>query len=170
MNRLRVSNSNSELTVREIHPSDDPQLEALIKAVMTEIGASGEGYSIHDPEVLAMSQNYGGPRSGYFVLIRGNQVLGGAGFAQLTDASETTCELRKMYFSPAARGRGKAQEMLNLIFDRARKAGYTKMYLETIASATAARKLYERNGFVQIGCAEGNTGHSGCDTFYDREL
>ena len=158
------------MLIRDVQPHDDAQLSDLIRAVMTEIGATGDGYSINDPEVLAMSQNYAPSRAGYVVLVDGSRVLGGAGFAQLTGATEEVCELRKMYFLPEARGLGKAQEMLTDIFDRAKAAGYTKMYLETIESAAAARKLYERNGFVQIGCALGSTGHGGCDTFYERRL
>lgn len=157
-------------TIREIRPQDDPQLAELIRQVMTEIGAIGEGYSINDPEVQAMSQNYIGQRARYFVLVDGDQVLGGGGFAQLIDASDDVCELRKMYFMPQARGLGKAQEMLNLIFDEAKAAGYTKMYLETIVGADKAIALYERNGFRKISCPQGNTGHSGCDTFYEKEL
>ena len=159
-----------QTTIREIRPEDDPQLADLIKQVMTEIGAIGEGYSINDPEVQAMSQNYTGPRARYFVLVDVDQVLGGGGFARLTDAPQTTCELRKMYFLPGARGLGKAQEMLNLIIDEAKAAGYTKMYLETITGADKAIALYERNGFTKSPCSQGNTGHSGCDTFYERDI
>ena len=159
-----------QTNIREVRPQDDPQLADLIKNVMTEIGASGEGYSIHDPEVQAMSQNYIGPRARYFVLVDDDQVLGGGGFAHLIDATEDVCELRKMYFLPQARGLGKAQEMLNLIFEHAKAACYTKMYLETIIGADKAIALYERNGFTKSPCSQGNTGHSGCDTFYERDL
>jgi ribosomal protein S18 acetylase RimI-like enzyme len=159
-----------QVIIREIRPEDDAQLAELIKQVMTEIGASGEGYSINDPEVLAMSQNYVGPRAGFLVLVRGDEVLGGGGFAQLIDAPDTVCELRKMYFYPSARGLGKAQEMLSEIIARAKAAGYTKMYLETIPSAEKAISLYERNGFTKIPGPQGNTGHCSCDTFYERSL
>ncbi len=160
----------NQITIRKVHPDDDAQLADLIKQVMTEIGAIGEGYSINDPEVRVMSQNYIGPRARYFVLVDDDQVLGGGGFAQLIDATDDVCELRKMYFLPQARGLGKAQAMLNLIFDGAKAAGYSKMYLETIVGADKAIALYERNGFRKISCPQGNTGHSGCDTFYEKEL
>ncbi len=160
----------AQITIRGVRPEDNAQLAELIKQVMTEIGAIGEGYSINDPEVQAMSQNYIGPRARYFVLVDGDQVLGGGGFAQLIDATDDVCELRKMYFLPQARGLGKAQEMLNLIFDEAQATGYSKMYLETIVGADKAIALYERNGFRKISCPQGNTGHSGCDTYYEKEL
>ena len=161
---------DQQVIIRPVRQEDNPQLIELIKTVMTELGAAGEGFSIRDPEVLSMSTNYQGPSAGYYVLVRGAEVLGGAGFAALTGGEPGVCELRKMYFLPSARGLGKAQEILEIILDAARAAGYTRMYLETIDSAGPARKLYERNGFVQIACALGNTGHGGCDTFYEREL
>ena len=161
---------SNQLLIRDVRPEDDAQLADLIKQVMTEIGAVGDGYSINDPEVLGMSQNYGPPRAGLLVLARGDEVLGCGGFAPLVDAPETVCELRKMYFLPAARGQGQAQVMLTELMGRAKAAGYTKMYLETIAGAGKARALYERNGFVQISGPQGNTGHCSCDTFYEREL
>ena len=157
-------------TIRDVRPEDDPQLANLIRLVMTEIGACGDGYSINDPEVQNMSQNYTPPKAGYLVLARGDEVLGGGGFAPLTDAPANVCELRKMYFLPAARGLGMAQQMLDQILARARAAGYTKMYLETITGADKAIALYERNGFTKSPCSQGNTGHNGCDTFYERTL
>ena len=162
--------TTDQITIRRVHPDDDAQLADLIKIVMTEIGAIGEGYSINDLEVQAMSQNYLGPEAGYLVLTNGSEVVGGGGFAHLIGAPDNVCELRKMYFLPQVRGLGKAQEMLNLIFDQAKAAGYTKMYLETIVGADKAIALYERNGFRKISCSQGNTGHSGCDTYYERGL
>jgi putative acetyltransferase len=35
---------------------------------------------------------------------------------------------------------------------------------------TSARRLYERHGFRQIPHSLGNTGHSGCDVFYVKNL
>lgn len=169
-NALIKASQGKDLTIRDIQPEDDVQMAQLIKSVMTEIGANGAGFSINDPEVLAMSQNYQGPKAGYLVLVKGKQILGGGGFAPLTGGESDVCELRKMYFYPEVRGLGKAQEMLTEIMTRAKMAGFNRMYLETIDSATKARALYERNGFVQIPSACGATGHGGCDTFYERGL
>ena len=40
--------------LRPIRPSDDEAVAAIIRTVMTEHGASGPGFAIHDAEVLAM--------------------------------------------------------------------------------------------------------------------
>lgn len=158
------------LSIREIEADDDPQVAQLIRSVMTEIGVVGPGYSINDPEVLEMSRHYRRPRAAFFVLVRGKQILGCAGFGHLTGGADDICELRKMYFYPEVRGLGKAQELLTYIFAEAKKAGYTTMYLETTDHLDKARALYERNGFRQIDGPMGNTGHCACDTFYRRDL
>ena len=75
---------DQQVIIRPVRQEDNPQLIELIKTVMTEIVAAGEGFSIRDPEVLSMSTNYQGPSAGYYVLVRGAEVLGGAGFAALT--------------------------------------------------------------------------------------
>ena len=169
-NALIKASLGKGLAIRDIQSADDIQVSQLIKTVMTEIGAVGPGYSIGDPEVLAMSQHYEAPKSRMLVLARDKQILGCGGFAPLTGGDQDVCELRKMYFYPDVRGLGKAQEMITEIMDRAKEAGYKKMYLETITGATKARALYERNGFTEIDGACGNTGHGSCDRFYQRDL
>jgi putative acetyltransferase len=152
--------------IRPIEPRDDAAMAAVIRAVMTEHGAVGAGFSITDPEVDFMSRAYAGPRSAYFVLAQGDRVLGGAGVAQLAGAADDTCELRKMYFRPAARGGGHGRRMLERCLDAARGFGYRQCYLETLASMSAAAALYERAGFTRVANPLGATGHVKCDRWY----
>ena len=161
--------SADDFRIRRIEPRDDPAMAAVIRSVMTELGASGPGFAIHDPEVDGMSAAYSAPRHDYFVLVRGDEVLGGAGYGQLTGAEPHVCELRKMYFYPRARGAGLGARMLEHVLAEARGAGYTLCYLETLRSMTAARKLYEAFGFTPAG-PMGNTGHFSCDAWYTRPL
>lgn len=169
-NALLKASQGKGIELREITVEDDAQVAQLIKSVMTEIGASGPGFSINDPEVLAMSDHYKGPKAKFFVIDRDKQILGCGGFAPLTDGDPTVCELRKMYFYSEARGLGKGQELMNAILAGARDAGFRTMYLETLAHLDKARGLYERNGFKLTCSPMGNTGHGSCDTFYVREL
>ncbi len=155
---------------RRIGRGDDAAVERIIREVMTSFGASGAGFAIHDPEVKAMSAAYAGPRHAYFVVEEGGEVVGGAGIAPLTGADEGTCELRKMYYLPKARGRGLGEALLRECLAFARSAGYRTCYLETLTGMDAAQKLYKRLGFQPLGGPMGKTGHFSCDRFFSLAL
>jgi putative acetyltransferase len=156
--------------IRPIASADDMAMAAIIRTVMPEFGASGEGFAINDPEVDWMSRAYSEPRHAYFVLERDGRVLGGAGIAPLAGGNGATCELRKMYFLPEARGTGAGAAMMSRCLDAARDAGFARCYLETLRGMDAAMRLYERSGFRRIDGPMGATGHGGCNAFYLREL
>lgn len=158
------------VVVRPIEPRDDARVAAIIRAVMPEFGADGPGFAIHDPEVDHMSRAYAAPRCAYFVVELDGEVLGGAGIAPLEGGDADTCELRKMYFVPALRGRGAGRALIERCLEAARVHGFRRCYLETLKGMDAAQRLYERAGFRRISCARGATGHHGCDTFYQRDL
>jgi putative acetyltransferase len=156
--------------LRPIRPEDDPAVALVIRTVMPEFGARGPGFAINDPEVDAMSAAYLAPRSVYFVLDAGGVVLGGGGIGPLAGADESVCELRKMYFLPAARGLGAGKALLARCLEEARARGYRRMYLETLTGMDAAQRLYERFGFAKLGAPLGATGHFGCDRWYALDL
>jgi putative acetyltransferase len=160
----------SEPSIRAIEPRDDAAVASIIRTVMPEFGASGQGFAIHDPEVDAMSRAYAPPRAGYFVVELDGRVQGGAGFAQLLGGEATTCELKKMYFLPALRGRGVGRAALERVLAAAKLAGYRRCYLETFHTMHAARRLYEAAGFEKLCGPEGATGHFGCDAWYAKDL
>lgn len=145
-------------------------MAAIIRDVMASFGATGPGYSSSDPEVDAMSAAYDGARAAYFVLEDDGIVVGCGGIAPLEGAGPDTCELRKMYLLPVARGRGLGRAMLQRCLDAARGRGYRRCYLETLAAMQAARELYEKAGFRKLSAPLGSTGHSGCNQHYLLEL
>lgn len=158
--------------LRPIRPEDDAAVAAIIRDVMTEHGCCGSGFAIHDAEVQAMHRHYPGGDARYYVVAQQGEVLGGGGFARLagTTANDATCELRKMYFRSALRGRGLGRELLLLLLDEMRAAGYRRCYLETTSWMHAAQRLYRAAGFTELAAAEGATGHHGCDRFFARGL
>src|ERR1700744_394271 len=93
-------------------PHDNAAVAAIIRTVMPEFGADGPGFAIHDAEVDAMHASYARARSAYFVVERDGRVIGGGGVAPLEGGDADVCELRKMYFLPAARGIGAGSEMM----------------------------------------------------------
>ena len=158
------------MQIRSIEARDDARIAQIIRTVMPEFGATGCGFAINDPEVDWMSRAYSRPRCAYFVVEDGNEVLGGGGIAPLDGGEDDTCELRKMYFLPQARGRGAGAAMMQRCLDAARELGFRRCYLETLSGMDAAMKLYDRSGFRRIDAPMGDTGHGGCNTFYLREL
>lgn len=157
-------------SIRPIEPGDDERMASIIRRVMTEFGAVGEGYSIMDPEVDHMTEAYAGDDAAYFVALVAGEVVGGAGIGPLVGGPPDVCELKKMYLLPEARGHGFGRRLMDLCLDAAREAGYGRCYLETLGHMTAARRLYERNGFTAIDAPMGATGHTGCNGWYLRDL
>ena len=156
--------------IRPIEPRDDAAVAAIIRAVMPEFGADGPGFAIHDAEVDGMYAAYARPRSAYFVVEANGGVVGGGGVAPLENGDEDVCELRKMYFLPAARGIGAGAAMMQRCLDAARAHGFRRCYLETLTGMDAAQALYKRSGFAPLCGPLGGTGHFSCDQFFIREL
>ncbi|MBX3463315.1 MAG: GNAT family N-acetyltransferase [Planctomycetes bacterium] len=158
--------------LRPIRRADDDAIARTIRAVMTEFDCAGAGFAIHDAEVAAMSASYPGGGARYYVVEHDGVVLGGGGFAPLAGAppAAATCELRKMYFRPEARGLGLGHALLALLLDEMRAAGFRRCYLETTSWMLAAQHLYAAHGFAPLAAAEGCTGHHGCDRHYARLL
>ena len=165
--------------IRPIEPRDDFAVAAIIRSVMPEFGAGGEGFAIHDAEVGGMHAAYAKPRSAYFVLemdaktpsmAKSSVVIGGGGVAPLEHGEPDVCELRKMYFLPEARGLGAGHAMITRCLDAARELGFKRCYLETLTGMDAAQALYRKHGFTPLCAPMGSTGHHGCDRWFIRNL
>lgn len=166
----RANKSFTEIEIRVIEPSDISAMGTVIRTVMTEFGAVGEGFSIQDPEVDDMCESYAGHRARYFVAIADGVLLGGAGFAQLQGAQPWTCELRKMYLLAESRGLGLGRRLLQLCLEQAAEFSYTECYLETLGHMDKALGLYAKYGFEPLAGPLGRTGHHGCDTWLLKKL
>lgn len=160
----------ADTEIRSIEPGDDPAIARIIREVMTEYGAVGEGYSIMDPEVDAMTRAYAGSDAAFYVAVMDGVVVGGAGIGPLREGPPDVCELKKMYLVAAARGHGLGRRLLELSLDAAREAGYGRCYLETLEHMVEARRLYALNGFAPLDAPMGDTGHGRCNGWYLRNL
>lgn len=165
-----MHDSSGHFLIRAIRPSDDAAIADIIRSVMTEFGASGPGFAIHDPEVSGMSHAYSQPRRAYFAVEANGRVGGGGGFAPLDAADPDICELRKMYFLPQLRGQGAGRALIAQCLEAARSIGFRRCYLETLTGMDSAAALYEKFGFRRLPGALGATGHFGCNRFYMLDL
>ena len=163
---LRKSRLQANYEIRKIQKKDNAEVARVIREVMTEFQAVGEGYSIDDPEVGDMYGSYRDKRSCYYVVVCEDKVVGCGGIGPLTGGGKYTCELRKMFLNSQTRGLGLGGRLLALLLTEARKRGYQKCYVETLDRMWQANELYKKNGFELLDGPQGKTGHNSCDRWY----
>jgi putative acetyltransferase len=167
---LRYARLSKEFTMRLVREEDNAAVAGIIRQVMTEYGAVGAGYSIHDAEVDDMFGAYPSDTSAFYIIEKQGKILGCGGVGPLSYGDPGTCELRKMYFLSELRGTGMGTRLLGQCLESARQLGYRHCYLETLESMTQARHLYHKHGFEPLDTPLGNTGHSSCNMWMAKDL
>jgi GNAT superfamily N-acetyltransferase len=84
----------------------------------------------------------------YLVGYRDGVAVCGGGIKRLPDG---TCDIKRMYVVPAARGQGLARTLLYALEDAARGLGYRVARLDTWPRQACVQRLYEAEGYVAVG-------------------
>ena len=151
------------ISLRQATNADIAALKALVFSVLEEY-AIPRGDGSTDADLDDIEGNYT-RNNGYFTVVEeGNRIIASMGVLRI---SEDTCELRKMYSIPEARGRGLGRYLLELALSKARELGYRRMVLETASPLVEAIALYKKYGF-----SEYQPGHISdrCDQAYELML
>ena len=157
--------------LRPIYKEDNVIVAKIIRETMSQFGCVGEGYAYVDPELDDIHTAFSGERSRFWVLENDiGEVIGCGGIAPLKNGSIDTCELQKLYFLDAARGKGFGRKLTELCLKTAKELGYKKCYLETVERMTAANAMYQKMGFQKLCGNMGDTGHCSCDSYYVKDL
>ena len=149
--------------IRLIEPADNADLAIIIRDALTEFGADKPGTVYFDDSTDHLYELFQQQKGIYHVAVLNNTIVGGGGINPTTGLAADTCELVKLYLAPSARGKGIGKAVIEQCLIAAKKAGYKKVYLETMPELISAIPLYEQFGFTYLTGPLGNTGHTGCD-------
>ena len=100
-----------------------------------------------DEELASLEEIYSRP-AGCLVLAEYNgKIVGCVGLRRF---EEGVCEMKRMYVLPEFRGKKIGRSLAVRVVEEARKLGYERMRLDTIASMKKADALYRSLGFQPI--------------------
>jgi putative acetyltransferase len=123
--------------------ADDAELvRTLFREYADSLGVdlSFQGF---DEELAALPAGY----DLVLVAFRDEEPAGCVGVRAL---DRTTCEMKRLYVRPAARGTGLGRALAVHAIEHARALGYDRIRLDTLPTMAAARFLYRELGFVEI--------------------
>ena len=130
-------------------PIDREPAAALAEAMRDEISALYDGLDLTGPEMPAAGPADLLPPRGTFLVgfdEAGEPVCCGG----VKDLGGGVCEIKRMYVAPAARGAGRAKELLAALEDAARGLGHEIARLDTGPRQPHAERLYRDAGYEPI--------------------
>jgi GNAT superfamily N-acetyltransferase len=149
------------LHIRRYEPWDKRAVRRLHDDALNEVGAHlGTGPWDDDLEDIEDVYLESG---GEFLVgeLEGEIVAMGA----IRRVSPEAAELKRMRVRPGLQGRGYGQAMLDALHRSAADLGYTTLHLDTTVRQRAARGLYLKNGYREVG--RGSVGPFDC-IYYER--
>lgn len=121
-------------------------VRAMILAYAREFGF-GLCYQGLDAELAGLPGVYAPPGGGLLIAENSGTPLGCVAFRRLDTEA---CEMKRLYVSPAVRGRGLARRLCTAAMAEARRRGYRTVRLDTRADMLAAQALYRALGFASV--------------------
>ncbi len=134
-------------SLRPARAEDAPAIRAVIDSVLREHGLAADPSGV-DRDLDALPGNYLAQGGMVDVAIDAQGRL--VGCCAVYPLAAHTCELRKMYVLPEARGKGLGLRLLRRALAFARGRRFARMELETASVLRDAIDLYKRNGFQPI--------------------
>ena len=128
--------------IRAARP-EDPGVQRLLAEALGDLSRRYGGTGDDTP---VAADDFVPPRGRFFVARDGDDLIGCGGWR----AHGVDAELKRMYTTPAARGRGVARRVLAAIEESARADGRRRLILETGDRQPEAIALYVSAGYRRI--------------------
>ncbi len=151
-----------------LRPEYDEALAAIIRHNLKKHHLDIPGTVYYDEGLDHLSSFYDREGRAYYVLKNGTEIIGGIGYAEFVGFDDCS-ELQKIYLNDVSKGRGTGYEMVRLIEEKAKEAGYRMMYLETHTNLQAAIPIYEKSGYRLVDRPE-SVVHSTMNRLYMKDL
>jgi ribosomal protein S18 acetylase RimI-like enzyme len=135
------------LTLRRYTPDDQAAVEYLHVYAIQQAGAY-LGRGPWDDDVFAIEETYL-KNQGEFLIGEWDGVFVAMGAFRRSGPERA--EIKRMRVHPDYQGRGFGQMLLTELEARARAMGYKTLHLNTSVVQMPARRLYERNGYREVG-------------------
>ncbi len=122
------------------------ELFAWDRSVMDEMGMDSQALLdfYYSGGEEAYPGVYAPPEGCLLVAEHLGKIVGCVAFHQM---SADSCEMKRLYVTPEARGLRLGQKLIAVLLEKAREAGYRRMLLETTTFMTKAQELYASFGF-----------------------
>lgn len=95
-------------------------------------------------ELTQLSTMYGLPSGCLLLVMEGGTAVG---CGAIRRRSDTTCEMKRLYLRPSARGANLGRRVAERLVARARALRYERMVLDTLVEMVPAQRLYRSLGF-----------------------
>jgi GNAT superfamily N-acetyltransferase len=137
------------VSIRHAHDEDwIPEIRALFVEYAHSLGID-LGFQDFDRELASLPGDYN------WALGKGCLLIGldhgkPVGCVGCRPFQGATCEMKRLYVRPEARGTGIGEALARAVIDEARRLGYEAMRLDSLPFMEKAVQLYERLGFQKI--------------------
>jgi GNAT superfamily N-acetyltransferase len=151
------------VTVRRYGPADREAVRKLHDDALNDVGAHlGDGG--WDADLDAIESVYLQSGGEFLVGTLEDRIVA---MGALRRDPEGRAWVTRMRVAPGLQGRGIGQTLLDRLHSRAAELGYDNLHLDTTVGQSAARRLYEKNGYRRVG--EGTVGPFRC-LYYERKV
>jgi ribosomal protein S18 acetylase RimI-like enzyme len=134
----------------DIRPADLPRDLTEVRSLFREY-AHGLGIDLDfqdfEAEMAALPGKYAAPWGRLLLAWSGTEAVG---CVALRPLDESTCEMKRLYVRPQARGQQLGRRLAQRLYEEAREAGYSRICLDTLPTMVSAQKLYQSLGFAPI--------------------
>jgi ribosomal protein S18 acetylase RimI-like enzyme len=127
-------------------PADLEVARALFREYANGLGID-LAFQGFDEELAELPGKYEAPAGRLLIAWTESETVG---VIALRSISDKTCEMKRLYVRPAARGEALGRHLAERICAEAREAGYTRICLDTLPTMLPALALYRALGFVPI--------------------